>query len=283
MGRSSLSSAFARHIPLLARRRSTLNIWSLVMLDRARSSARRAASPGPTTRAPGRGGMVFVVNGESGAGKTVVRRGVRRPVGEATSACCGVRATRCRRPRPLGPVHDIAHRLASATQSGARQQRRTPTTSSPRVYDDSAHRAVGARARRPAVGRSGRPSTCCGSCSAASGRHVRWSSASSATRKSVSAIRIRGLLGDMARTPRADSIWRCPPLSVEAVESDSPVQAPIDTGVASHGVTGGNAFFVCEMLEHNRTSLIRNRFADHGARRRAGAHLGSRRRRVGSC
>ena len=63
---------------------------------------------------------------------------------------------------------------------------------------------------------------------------------------------LRGLLGDMARTPRAGSM-EMPPLSIDAVDR-LVGESPIDSGWL-HAVTGGNAFFVCEMLEHNRISL----------------------------
>ena len=58
---------------------------------------------------------------------------------------------------------------------------------------------------------------------------------------------VRQLLGDIARRPVATSIT-LPPLSVQAVATLVGERA-IDPRWL-HGVTGGNAFFVAEMLDH---------------------------------
>ena len=60
---------------------------------------------------------------------------------------------------------------------------------------------------------------------------------------------LRALLGDVARSPRADSL-SMPPLSLQAVER-LVGESAVDPAWL-HRVTGGNAFFVCEMLEHQR-------------------------------
>ena len=63
----------------------------------------------------GRGGLVFV-SGESGAGKTsFVEAFVDRWVKDERVlwGACDPLPT----PRPLGPIHDVAHRLAPATQA----------------------------------------------------------------------------------------------------------------------------------------------------------------------
>lgn len=194
----------------------------------------------------GRGGMVFV-SGESGAGKTsFVEAFVDRWVSDERVlwGACDPLPT----PRPLGPIRDVAHRLAPATRAVLESDHSYEifeavdddlrTAPSVLVLDDlqwadqgtidllrfvlrrigQTRSLVVGMLRDEEIGRS----------------HP-----------------LRGLLGDMARTPRAGSIVM-PPLSIEAVDrlvGDS----AIDAGWL-HSVTGGNAFFVCEMLEHNRGS-----------------------------
>jgi DNA-binding CsgD family transcriptional regulator len=195
----------------------------------------------------GRGGMVFV-SGESGAGKTsFVEAFVDRWVKDERVlwGACDPLPT----PRPLGPVHDIANRLASATRAVLESDHSYEifdavyddlrTAPSVLVLDDLQWADQGTiDLLRFVLRRIGQ------------------------TRSLVVGILrdeevgvshpLRGLLGDMARTPRADSIGM-PPLSIEAVDRLAGA-SPIDTGWL-HTVTGGNPFFVCEMLEHNRTSL----------------------------
>ena len=62
---------------------------------------------------------------------------------------------------------------------------------------------------------------------------------------------LRALLGDAARSTRAGSL-SLPPLSVAAVER-LVGESAVDPAWL-HRVTGGNAFFVCEMLEHQQAS-----------------------------
>ncbi|WP_245717679.1 ATP-binding protein [Nocardia jejuensis] len=63
---------------------------------------------------------------------------------------------------------------------------------------------------------------------------------------------LRGLLGDVARSPHARSLT-LPPLSLGAVTT---LAADRDVDPEwLHRVTGGNAFFVCEMLDHRTGEL----------------------------
>ncbi|MBJ8345481.1 AAA family ATPase [Antrihabitans sp. YC2-6] len=63
---------------------------------------------------------------------------------------------------------------------------------------------------------------------------------------------LRGLLGDVARSSHAQSL-AVPPLSLDAVTSMVGNRA-VDPAWL-HRVTGGNAFFVCEMLDHRTSDL----------------------------
>ena len=63
---------------------------------------------------------------------------------------------------------------------------------------------------------------------------------------------LRGLLGDVARSAHAQSLV-VPPLSLDAVAT---LVGERDVDPAwLHRVTGGNAFFVCEMLDHRGSDL----------------------------
>ncbi|WP_067829883.1 ATP-binding protein [Nocardia inohanensis] len=63
---------------------------------------------------------------------------------------------------------------------------------------------------------------------------------------------LRGLLGDIARSPHARTLT-VPPLSVAAVTALAG-DRPVDPH-RLHRLTGGNAFFVCEMLDHHTDEL----------------------------
>ena len=63
---------------------------------------------------------------------------------------------------------------------------------------------------------------------------------------------MRSLLGDIARSSSATSL-ALPPLSLDAI-SQLAQDRPIDP-VRLHRITGGNAFFVAEMLDHNGDDL----------------------------
>ncbi len=195
----------------------------------------------------GCGGML-IVSGESGAGKTsfveaFVDRWIRDE--RVLSGGCDPLPT----PRPLGPIHDFAHRLAPATQTVLAGSE-VPYDIFEAVYNDlrtapsvlildDLHWADQGTIdllrfvlRRVAQTRS---------------------LVIGMVRDEEVGVHhpMRALLGDVARSPRAGSI-SMPPLSLAAVErlvGDSAV----DTKWL-HNVTGGNAFFVCEMLEHKRAA-----------------------------
>ena len=197
----------------------------------------------------GRGGML-IVSGESGAGKTsFVEAFVERWVNDERLlwGACDPLPT----PRPLGPVHDFADRLAPGTQT-ALDESGVPYDIFEAVYQDlksapsvlvldDLHWADQGTIdllrfvlRRIAQTRS---------------------LAVGIMRDDEVGIRhpLRALLGDVARSTRACSI-PLPPLSLQAVErlaGDSAVDA-----AWLHEVTGGNAFFVCEMLEHEHASEV---------------------------
>jgi DNA-binding CsgD family transcriptional regulator len=195
----------------------------------------------------GRGGLL-VVSGESGAGKTsFVETFVDQWVIDERVlwGACDPLPT----PRPLGPVHDMADRLAPATRTVLAESavpydifeavcEDLKTAPSVLVLDDLHWADQGtidllrfvlrriAQTRSLAVG---------------------------IVRDDEVGVRhpLRALLGDVARSTRACSL-PLPPLSVQAVE-----RLAGDTAVDAawlHDVTGGNAFFVCEMLDHKRVS-----------------------------
>ena len=152
-------------------------------------------------------------------------------------------------PRPLGPIHDFAHRLAPATQTVLAESEQ-PYDIFAAVYDDL----------RTA------PSVLVLD-------DLQWADQGtidllrfvlrrvSQTRSlAVGIVRddevgvghpLRVLLGDAARSTRAGSL-PLPPLSLHAVER-LVGESAVDPAWL-HRVTGGNAFFVCEMLEHQHAS-----------------------------
>ncbi len=191
----------------------------------------------------GRGGML-IVSGESGAGKTsfvdtFVEQWARDE--RVLWGVCDPLPT----PRPLGPIHDLAHRLAPATRK-VLECSDQPYDMFAAVYDDL----------RTA------PSVLVLD-------DLQWADQGTIdllrfvlrrvaqTRSLVIGIvrdeevgvshPMRALLGDVARSARADSL-SMPPLSVQAVGA-LVGERPVDP-VWLHRVTGGNAFFVCEMLDH---------------------------------
>ncbi len=196
----------------------------------------------------GRGGMV-VVSGESGAGKTTLVQAFARdlaPPAPVLWGACDPLST----PRPLGPLHDVADELgdpAASLLQGAGQSydifqavhERLRARPCVLVLDDlhwadqgtidllrfllrRLHRTsslVVGTVRRDEVG-AGHP--------------------------------LRALLGDVARSPDAGSV-ELAPLSVDAVReliADRALDAP-----SLHRLTGGNAFYVAEMLDHEGDEL----------------------------
>ena len=191
----------------------------------------------------GRGGMVIVC-GESGAGKTSFVdsfvEGWARDERVLWGMCDPLPT-----PRPLGPIHDFAHRLAPDTQA-VMERSDLPYDIFAAIYDDlrtapsvfvldDLHWAdqgtidlLRFMLRRISQTRS--------------------IAVGIARDEEVSVNHpMRALLGDVARSAHAVSL-PMRPLSVQAVEAL--VGGRSVDPVWLHRVTGGNAFFVCEMLDH---------------------------------
>ena len=245
MGRSSLSLAYSFIFAAQRPPRSLLSAAvRLTERDHQLGELRARADDARV----GRGRMVLVC-GESGAGKTsFVEAFVERWVRDERLlwGACDPLPT----PRPLGPIHDLAHRLAPATRA-VLEQSGQPYDIFAAVYDDLR--------TAPSVFVLD---------------DLHWADQGtidllrfvlrriSQTRSLIIGIvrddeigvthPMRELLGDIARSPRADSLTM-PPLSVQAVQ-DLVDQSQVDPAWL-HRVTGGNAFFVCEMLEHHGDDL----------------------------
>jgi DNA-binding CsgD family transcriptional regulator/tetratricopeptide (TPR) repeat protein len=192
---------------------------------------------------------MILLCGESGAGKTSLVEAFVELWARDERVLWGV-CDPLPTPRPLGPIHDLAPRLAPATRA-ALEQGDQPYDIFAAVNDDL--RTV--------------PSVLVLD-------DLHWADQGtidllrfvlrrvSQTRSLVIGMLrddeiganhpMRALLGDVARSPRADSL-AMPALSVQAVErlvGDRSVDP-----VWLHRVTGGNAFFVCEMLDHHGDDL----------------------------
>ncbi|HTI75507.1 MAG TPA: AAA family ATPase [Mycobacterium sp.] len=196
----------------------------------------------------GRGGML-IVSGESGAGKTsfvesFVDEWVRDE--RVLWGVCDPLPT----PRPLGPIRDMAQRLAPASRE-LLEHSDAPYDIFAALHDDL-----------------------CTAPSVLVLDDLQWADQGtidllrfvlrriSQTRSLIVGIirddevganhRMRELLGDVARSPRAESL-PIPPLSLQAVEA-LVGERSVDPAWL-HNVTAGNAFFVCEMLDHHGDDL----------------------------
>lgn len=192
----------------------------------------------------GRGGAV-VVCGESGAGKTTFVEEFVRGLPDGTRVLWGA-CDPLSTPRPLGPLRDLAHGLSAAT--------RRQIVESTQPYDIFVSVFEELRSV-PSVlvlddlqwADQGTLDLC----------RFLLRRAPQSSLLTVGILRddevsvthpLRGLLGDVARSPYAHSLT-VPPLSVDTVAAlagDRDVDA-----VWLHRITGGNAFFVCEMLDHD--------------------------------
>ena len=196
----------------------------------------------------GRGSML-IISGESGAGKTSFVESFAEEWVRDERLLWGV-CDPLPTPRPLGPIRDLAHRLAPDSRD-LLESSDVPYDIFAALHDDL-----------------------CTAPSLLVLDDLQWADQGtidllrfvlrriSQTRSLVVGIvrddevganhRMRELLGDVARSPRADSLV-IPPLSVQAVESL--VGARTVDPVWLHDVTGGNAFFVFEMLDHTGDDL----------------------------
>ena len=196
----------------------------------------------------GRGGAVMVC-GESGGGKTsFVEAFVGRLDGDARVlwGACDPLST----PRPLGPLHDLADQFGATTAQLLRDSdqpydifasvfNELRTQPSVLVLDDLQWADQGTidlfrfLLRRAA--------------------QTQLLTIGIARDDEVGVTHpLRSLLGDVARSPHAQSLI-VPPLSLEAITT---LVGDRDVDPAwLHRVTGGNAFFVCEMLDHHGADL----------------------------
>jgi DNA-binding CsgD family transcriptional regulator len=191
----------------------------------------------------GRGGLV-IVSGESGVGKTSFVEAFLQGRSDDTRVLWGA-CDPLSTPRPLGPIHDLAHEFTPATQHVLRTSdypyeifaavfEELSTQPCVLVIDDlhwadqaavDLLRFVLRRIRRT------------------------HSLVIGTVRDDEIGIThpMRSLLGDVARSTSATTL-ALPPLSLEAV-TELIGDRPVDS-VWLHRITSGNAFFVVEMLDH---------------------------------
>jgi len=191
----------------------------------------------------GRGGMV-IVSGESGAGKTSLVEAFADSWVHDERVLWGA-CDPLPTPRPLGPIRDVAHRLAAATQ--------TLLAESDQSHDIFAAVYEDLRSAPSVLVLDDLHWADQGTIDL-----LRFVLRRIATTRSlvIGTLRdeevgvghpMRALLGDIARSPRAATL-SMPPLSAQAVEALVGGR-PVDPAWL-HRITGGNAFFVCEMLDH---------------------------------
>ena len=192
----------------------------------------------------GRGGVV-VVCGESGAGKTSFVEAFleRWPQNERVLwGACDPLDT----PRPLGPIHDLAEQFEPDTRKVVRvsdtsvrdpQRCFEELATQPSVlFIDDLHWADQATVDllRFVL------------------RRIRRTHSLAVLTVRDDEITpthpVRSLLGDVARSTSATSL-ALPPLSLDAIKQLAR-DRPVDP-VRLHRITGGNAFFVVEMLDHS--------------------------------
>lgn len=192
----------------------------------------------------GRGGAVMVC-GESGAGKTTFVEEFVRGLADDTRVLWGA-CDPLSTPRPLGPLRDLAHGFSATT--------RAQLVESTQPYDIFV--SVFDELRSP-------PSVLVLD-------DLQWADqgtldlcrfllrrAAQSSLLTIGILRddelgvthpLRGLLGDVARSPHAHSLT-VPPLTVDTIAT---LVGDRDVDPAwLHRITGGNAFFVCEMLDHD--------------------------------
>lgn len=195
------------------------------------------------------GGGAVMVCGESGAGKTSFVQEFVDGVADGRRVLWGA-CDPLSTPRPLGPLHDLAQKFSPPTQELLRDSDQ-PYAIFVAVFEelrdhpsilvlDDLHWADQATIDllRFLLRR-------------ASQSHLLTVGILRDDEVSVTHP-LRGLLGDIARSVHAQSLV-VQPLSVDAITTligDRDVDP-----VWLHRVTGGNAFFVCEMLDHRGTDL----------------------------
>ncbi|CAN3128096.1 ATP-binding protein [Mycobacterium sp. smrl_JER01] len=194
-------------------------------------------------------GAGVLVRGESGAGKTAFVEAFVAGLAADTRVLWGA-CDPLSTPRPLGPLHDLASSFNAHTRhylsSGAQ-----PYDIYAAVFDDL----------------RGQPSVLILD-------DLQWADqgtvdllrfllrrAAQSHLLTIGMLRddelsvthpLRGLLGDVARSPHGRTLTVAP-LSVAAIEA---LAGDRDVDAARlHRLTGGNAFFVCEMLDHDGTDL----------------------------
>ncbi|MHA0286346.1 AAA family ATPase [Mycobacterium sp. C3-094] len=192
----------------------------------------------------GQGGAVLVC-GESGAGKTTFVEQFVARVNAHTRVLWGA-CDPLTTPRPLGPLHDVAHELGAATRRQLADGQQ-PYDIFASVFDDLRE--------TPAI---------------LVIDDLQWADhatldlfrfllrrASHSSLLIIGILRddevdvshpLRGLLGDVARSAHGHAL-NVPPLDVDAITALVGDRA-VDPA-RLHRITGGNAFFVCEMLDQD--------------------------------